>query len=51
MSVALTVLFCLPFLSRLGRGLKSLFDFEPTRYAVSALALLVATAHGLLTAV
>ena len=48
-SVALTVLFCLPFLSRLGRGLKSLFDFEPTRYAVSALALLVATSHGLLT--
>ena len=48
-SVLLTVLFCLPFLSRLGRGLRSLFDFEPTRYAVSALALIAATAHGLLT--
>jgi hypothetical protein len=48
-SVALTVLFCLPFLSRLGRGLKSLFDFEPTRYAVSALALPVATLHGCLS--
>ena len=48
-SMLLTVLFCLPFLSRLGRGLRSLFDFEPTRYAVSALALMAATAHGLLT--
>ena len=48
-SVALTVLFCLPFLSRLGRGLKSLFDFEPTRYAVSALALPVAILHGCLS--
>ena len=47
--VLLTVLVCLPFLSRLGRGLASLFDFEPTRYAVSALALIAATAHGILT--
>ena len=43
-----TVLICLPFLPRLGKGLKSLFDFEPTRYAVSALGLLVAVAHGAL---
>ena len=41
-----TVLVCLPFLPRLGRGLKSLIDFEPTRYAVSALALTVAVIHG-----
>ena len=47
--VVLTVLFSLPFLSRLGRGLASLFAFEPTRYAVSALALLVAVVHGVLT--
>lgn len=43
-----TVLICLPFLTRLGKGLKSLVDFEPTRYAVSALALLISIAHGIL---
>ena len=43
-----TVLVCLPFLSRLGRGFRSLVDFEPTRYAVSALALAVAVTHGIL---
>ena len=48
-SVLLTVFFCLPFLSRLGRGIRSLFDFEPTRYAVSALALIAAAVHGVLT--
>ena len=49
LGVLWTVAACLPFLSRLGRGLRSLFDFEPTRYAVSALALITATAHGLLS--
>ena len=46
-----TVAVCLPFLSRLGRGLGSLFDFEPTRYAVSALALLTSVGHGLLSVI
>ena len=36
-----TLLICLPFLSRLGRGCKGLIDFEPTRYTVSAVAILV----------
>ena len=48
-SILLTAVVCLPFLPRLGRGLASLFDFEPTRYAVSALALIAATAHGMVT--
>ena len=48
-SILLTTVVCLPFLPRLGRGLASLFDFEPTRYAVSALALIAATAHGMVT--
>ena len=49
-SVLLTILVCVPFLSRLGRGIASLFDFEPTRYAVSGLALIVSVLHGLLSA-
>ena len=48
-SVLLTVLVCMPFLSRLGRGLASLFAFEPTRYAVSGLALIVSVLHGILS--
>ena len=43
-----TALICLPFLSRLGMGMKSLVDFEPTRYAISALALLVSSVNSLL---
>jgi len=42
------ILICLPFLSRIGRGLKGLLDFEPTRYTVPALALLTTAAHGIL---
>ncbi len=41
-----TLVICLPFLPRLGRGLKSLLDFEPTRYAVSSMALIVSLIHG-----
>ena len=41
LGVIWTVIACLPFLSRLFRGLGSLMAFEPTRYAVSALALCV----------
>lgn len=48
LSVLWTLFVCIPFLSRLGRGLKSLMDFEPTRYAVSAVALLAAVAYGIL---
>ena len=44
--LAWTLLICLPFLSRLGRGLRSLLSFEPTRYAVSSLALIVTFAGG-----
>ena len=39
-------LACLPFLSRLAKGIKSLLDFEPTRYTVSATAMLIALLHG-----
>ena len=46
LGVLWTVAFSLPFLSRLGKGLRSLFDFEPTRYAVSALAMAVAVMQG-----
>ena len=42
-----TILISLPFLPRLGRGLKSLLDFEPTRYTVSAMALVVTLIHGI----
>ena len=48
-SVLLTILVAMPFLSRLARGLASLFDFEPTRYAVSGLSLIVSVVHGLLS--
>ena len=41
-----TVLACLPFLSRLAKGIKSLLDFEPTRYTMSATAILIALLHG-----
>ncbi len=44
-----TLLISLPFLSRLGRGLKSLLDFEPTRYAVSAVAILISLIHGVMS--
>ena len=47
LGVLWTVAFSLPFLSRLGKGLRSLFDFEPTRYAVSALAMAVAVMQGI----
>ena len=51
LGVMWTAAVCLPFLGRLGRGLGSLFEFEPTRYAVSALALLTAIGHGMLSVV
>ncbi len=40
------LMISLPFLPRLGRGFKGLLDFEPTRYTVSSVALLVALIHG-----
>ena len=46
LGLAWVLLISLPFLSRLGRGLKSLLNFEPTRYAVSAMALLISLIHG-----
>ena len=42
-----TLLIALPFLPRLGRGIQSLLEFEPTRYCVSAVALSVAMLHGI----
>ena len=41
-----TLLICLPFLARLTRGIRSLVNFEPNRYAVAALALLVTLIGG-----
>ena len=49
MGLMWTALICLPFLSRLGKGLRSLVDFEPTRYAVSALALTVSAINSILS--
>ena len=46
-----TLLVSLPFLSRLGRGVRSLLDFEPTRYALPAAALAVSMLHGVATCV
>lgn len=47
--IAIPVLFALPNFSRLGRGLRSVWDFEPVRYAVPALALLISSVHALLS--
>ena len=44
-----TVAVCLPFLTRLARGVGSLVAFEPTRYAVSALALAAALVNDAIT--
>ncbi len=44
----LMLLICLPFLPRLIRGGMSLLDFEPTRYSLPAVALLVTSAHAVL---
>ncbi len=44
--LAWIALICLPFLTRLGRGLRSVWDFEPTRYAVAAIGLVVTAVHG-----
>ena len=49
MGLVWMALICLPFLSRLGKGLRSLVDFEPTRYAVSALALTVSAINSILS--
>ena len=51
MGLVWTILICLPFISRLGRGLKSILDFEPTRYAVSGVALAVSFLHGIIVAI
>ncbi len=40
-----TLLVCLPFLTRLFKGIKSLLDFEPTRYTVSGTAILISLLH------
>ncbi len=39
------LLVCLPFVTRLGRGIKSLLSFEPTRFAVAAMGILITTVH------
>ncbi len=44
----LMLLICLPFLPRLIRGGMALLDFEPTRYSLPAVALLVTSAHAVL---
>lgn len=46
----LVLLLCsLPFINRLGLGLRSLWDFEPVRYAPPACALIVSVLHTLVT--
>ena len=47
----LLVLTCIPFLSRIGKGLKSLMDFEPTRYAVAGMGILVSLIQGVFACV
>lgn len=49
--VLLLLLFSAPSLSRMGLGLRSLWDFEPVRYAVPGMALLVTTLHTVILAV
>ncbi len=49
LGVALLLLFALPSLHRLGLGLRSLWDFEPVRYAVPGMALCAAILHALLS--
>ena len=43
------VLIALPFVIHLGKGYKGLWDFAPTRYTVSALALTVVSLHSLIS--
>ncbi len=49
--VAWLVLCSLPFVTRIGVGLRSLFDFEPARYATASLALAVAAVHDVFSCV
>lgn len=49
LGIALLLLFALPSLHRLGLGLRSLWDFEPVRYAVPGMALCAAALHALLS--
>ncbi len=51
MGILWTILVCLPFLSRLGHGLKGLFCFAPERYSVSALGVAVSLVYAALAAV
>ncbi len=44
------LLISAPFLSRLGRGLRSLWEFQPTRYATAALGLVITALYALLCA-
>lgn len=49
--VLLLFLFSAPSLSRMGLGLRSLWDFEPVRYAVPGMALVMTTLHTVILAV
>ncbi len=49
LGVALLLLFSAPSLHRLGLGLRSLWDFEPVRYAVPGMALCVTALHTLIS--
>lgn len=46
----LLLLFSAPSLSRMGLGLRSLWDFEPVRYAVPGMALIMTTLHTVILA-
>ena len=50
-SVLWMVLVSLPFLRRMARGIRSLWNFEPTRYAVSAVALLISILYGVIACI
>ncbi len=43
--LSLMVCICLPFVTRLARGFKSLLDFEPDQYAVASISVAVSLIH------
>ncbi|MBO5671523.1 MAG: hypothetical protein J6S41_08245, partial [Clostridia bacterium] len=50
-SILWMVLISLPFLRRMARGIRSLWNFEPTRYAVPAVAWLISILYGVIACI
>ena len=44
--LAVSLVLCLPFMTRFARGIKGILTFEPTLYSVSALSMTVALLYG-----